>query len=67
MKRYKRYVVVGAKRLSEHSYSTEIGRESVNFAISCADHPSMKGRVFGESFDGSRELVYNSQPAVAKD
>jgi hypothetical protein len=59
MRKYTRYVVVGGKKLTEHGYSTQLGNQNaLNYAIECADHHSMNGRVFGENNDGSRELIY---------
>lgn len=61
MKKFSRYVVVGSRRHVEHGYSTQLGASvALSYATDCADHPVMKGRVFGESDDGSRQLVYTS-------
>lgn len=61
MNKYTRYVVVGSKKVTEHGYSTQLGNQNaLNYAINCADHHSMIGRVFGENNDGSRELIYTS-------
>lgn len=57
MNKYERYVVVGSRKLTEHGYSTKV-HNALQYAIDCADHYTMKGRVFGESSDGSRTLVY---------
>ena len=61
MSKYARYVVVGSKKLVEHGYSTQIGREALNYAIQCADHHSMQGNVYGETTSGERELVYSNK------
>ncbi len=57
MSKYKRYVVVGSKKLIEHSYDASLNNSYV-YAVDCANHPTMQGRVFGEGFDGSRALLY---------
>lgn len=60
MNKYVKYVAVGQEKGVEHAYSTKIGHmKALNTAINCADHPSMKGQVFGELEDGSRVLVYS--------
>lgn len=62
MDKYIRYVVVGSKKLTEHAYSSLLGSEkALSFATDCADHHSMNGRVFGESINGDREIVYVSK------
>lgn len=67
MKKFERYVVVGTKRLGEHGYSTRLGdQKALNYAIECADHFTMSGRVFGESSDGSRELIYTHKEPNSK-
>jgi hypothetical protein len=64
---YKRYVVVGSKKLGEHGYSTALGTsQALDYAIQCADHHSMYGRVFGETSEGYRELVYTCIPPISK-
>jgi hypothetical protein len=56
---FKRYVVVGSRRLVEHAYSTELGNvKALDYAIDCADHESMRGKVYGETEDRSRTEVY---------
>lgn len=60
MNKYVKYVAVGQDKGIEHPYSTKLGNvNALNTAINCADHPSMRGQVFGEKEDGSRELVYS--------
>ena len=59
MSKYVRYVVVGSKKLVEHAYSTQLGGgKALQYALDCANHFTMKGNVYGESANGSRELVY---------
>jgi len=62
MIKHVRYIVQGSKRLKEHTYSTLFwGKKALDYAISCAEHPSMYGRVYGQKLDGSTELVYESR------
>ena len=56
-----RYEVTGTKKLETHSYSPELGDEALQFAIDCADHPSMEGEVYAVCEDESRERVYSSK------
>lgn len=62
MKKYVRYIVEGSKKLQEHSYSAEINhREALNYAIQCADHKSMAGKVYGLTTNGEKHLIYSNQ------
>jgi len=68
MNKYERYVVVGSRRLVEHSYNLAIGsREALRYAVDCADHFTMQGRVFGEDRTGARTLVYVSTKGNSKE
>ncbi len=59
MSKFTRYIVVGSRKLIEHGYSTMLGDDKARrYAVDCANHYTMQGSVYGETRDGSRQLVY---------
>lgn len=67
MNKFTRYVVVGSRKPIEHGYSTQLGSsKALEYAVDCANHPTMEGRVFGEAANGSRELVYEFKKPISK-
>lgn len=59
---YSRYVVEAGNGRFVHSYSTQLGNQkALDFAITCADHFSTRGKVYGEDSSRNKTLLYDSE------
>lgn len=60
MSEFVRYLVIGKENLRQHSYSTQI-KDAFLHAVTCADHWTMRGDIYGEKKSGERILVRESK------